>query len=140
MFHIGHLNILKRAKEKCEKLMVGVSTDELVTSYKNKNTIIAFEERKEIVSSIQYVDKVVPQESMKKMNAWEKYDFDVMFVGSDWKGTRKWNKLEKELGKVGVDIVYFPYTKGTSSTKLRNILDRIMSGDKTAIEEFSNKY
>ena len=122
MFHIGHLNILKRAKESCDYLIVGVSTDELVQNYKNKNTIIPFDERAAIVEAIKYVDKVVPQVSMDKMQAWENYKFDAMFVGDDWKGTEKWNKIEEEFKNVGVDIVYFPYTQGTSSTILREKL------------------
>ena len=128
LFHIGHLNILKRAKEQCEYLIVGVTTDELV-SYKNKKAIIPHNERMAIVESIKYVDKAVPQTSMDKMAAWEKYKFDVMFVGSDWKGTDKWNEFERQFSKVGVDIVYFPYTKGTSSSKLRDVLDRIINGE-----------
>lgn len=121
MFHIGHLNIIKKAKEQCDYLIVGVTTDSLV-SYKNKQAIIPHEERMAIVESIKYVDKVVPQESMDKLSAWEELRFDVMFVGSDWQGTDKWNQYEKDFKKVGVDIVYFPYTKGTSSTKLRETL------------------
>jgi len=134
MFHIGHLNILKRAKEQCEFLIVGVTTDELV-SYKNKQAIIPHEERMAIVESIKYVDKVVPQENMDKMQAWENYKFDVMFVGSDWKGTDKWNEFERQFGEVGVDIVYFPYTKGTSSTQLREVLHKIMHSDVAATRE-----
>lgn len=121
MFHIGHLNLLKRAKEQCDYLIVGVSTDDLAT-YKNKIPIIPFEERIEIVRSIKYVDMAVPQTTMNKMDAWELYKFDAMFVGDDWKGTEKWNNLEKEFAKVNVEIVYFPYTKGTSSTILREKL------------------
>lgn len=121
MFHIGHLNLLKRAKEQCDYLIVGVSTDDLAT-YKNKIPIIPFEERIEIVRSIKYVDMAVPQTTMNKMDAWELYKFDAMFVGDDWKGTEKWNNLEKEFSKVNVEIVYFPYTKGTSSTILREKL------------------
>jgi len=124
MFHIGHLNILRRAKEKCEFLIVGVTTDELV-SYKNKKAVIPYDERVEIVKSIRYVDKVVPQKNMNKMQTWEKYKFDVMFVGSDWKGTKKWNDFEKQFSKVGVDIIYFPYTKYTSSTLLREAIQNI---------------
>ena len=124
MFHIGHLNLLKRAKEQCDYLIVGVTSDELV-SYKNKQAVIPHEERMAIVESIKYVDKVVPQENMNKMEAWENYKFDVMFVGSDWQGTDKWNEFERQFKKVGVDIVYFPYTKGTSSTKLRETLNKI---------------
>lgn len=121
MFHIGHLNILKRAKEQCEILIVGVTTDELAL-YKNKVPIIPYEERRNIVEAIKYVDKVVPQENMNKIEAWEKYKFDVVFVGDDWKGTEKWNKIESDFKKVGVDVVYFPYTQGTSSTILREKL------------------
>lgn len=126
MFHIGHLNLLKRAKEQCEYLIVGVTTDELV-SYKNKKAVIPHEERMAIVESIMYVDQVVSQDSMDKMSVWEKYQFEVMFVGSDWKGTDKWNELERQFQMVGVDIVYFPYTEGTSSTNLRVALERIAS-------------
>lgn len=118
MYHIGHLNILKRAKEQCEYLIVGVTTDELV-SYKNTKAVIPHHERMAIIESVRYVDEVVPQETMNKMEAWKKYKFDVMFVGSDWQGTEKWLKIEEEFKKVGVDIVYFPYTKGISSTQLR---------------------
>ncbi len=128
MFHIGHLNILKKAKEQCEHLIVGVTTDELV-SYKNRKAIIPHEERIAIIESIKYVDEVVSQESMDKMAAWEKYKFDVMFVGSDWKDTDKWNEFERQFRDVGVDIAYFPYTQGTSSTKLREVLDKIMKGE-----------
>lgn len=123
MFHIGHLNLLKKAKDKCDFLIVGVTTDELV-SYKNKNAVIPHEERMEIISSIKYVDQVVAQENMNKIEAWNKFQFDVMFVGDDWKGTDKWNQLEKEFNELGVEIVYFPYTQGTSSTKLRSFLDQ----------------
>lgn len=118
MFHVGHLNLLKRAKEQCDYLIVAVTTDEL-TSYKNKKAMIPFEDRCQIVEAIKYVDQVVPQVDMDKMGAWEKYHFDAMFVGDDWKGTEKWNKIEADFQKVGVDIVYFPYTKKVSSTMLR---------------------
>ena len=128
MFHIGHLNILKKAKEQCDYLIVGVTTDELV-SYKNKKAIIPHDERMAIIESIKFVDKVVSQDSMDKMVAWEEYKFDVMFVGSDWKGTDKWNEFERKFGVVGVDIVYFPYTQGTSSTQLREVLGKILNSD-----------
>lgn len=128
MFHIGHLNILERAKQQCEHLIVGISTDELV-SYKNKKAIIPYSERMLIVQSIKYVDEVVTQENMNKMEAWEKYKFDVMFVGNDWKGTKKWNEYEMQFSKVGVDIIYFPYTQGTSSTQLREVLHKILVND-----------
>ena len=123
MFHVGHLNLLKRAKEMCDYLIVGVTTDEL-TSYKNKKAVIPFEDRMQIVQAIIYVDEAVPQVNMDKMAAWEKYHFDAMFVGDDWKGTEKWNRLEEDFRKVGVDIVYFEYTKKISSTMLREQLKR----------------
>ena len=121
MFHIGHLNILKRAKEQCDYLVVGVTTDELAL-YKNKSAIIPFEERLAIVDAIKYVDKAVPQENMNKLEACKKYNAEVIFVGDDWKGTEKWNKIEEELASIGAEVVYFPYTKGTSSTILREKL------------------
>ena len=121
MFHIGHLNILKRAKEQCDFLIVGVTTDELAT-YKNKIPIIPYNERKAIVEAIKYVDKVVPQENMNKLEACKKYNVNAIFVGDDWKGTEKWNKIEKDLATIGAEVVYFPYTKGTSSTILREKL------------------
>ena len=121
MFHIGHLNILKRAKEQCDYLVVGVTTDELAL-YKNKSAIIPFEERLAIVDAIKYVDKAVPQENMNKLEACKKYNTEVIFVGDDWKGTEKWNKIEEELASIGAEVVYFPYTKGTSSTILREKL------------------
>ena len=119
MFHIGHLNILKRAKEQCDYLIVGVSTDELVQHDKNKTPIIPFAERCAIVEAIRYVDKVVPQLDKNKFGAWEKYHFNKMFVGSDWKGTPQWVKFEEELSPVGVQIVYLDHTEGISSTILR---------------------
>ena len=122
MFHIGHLNILRRAKEQCEYLIVGVSTDELVKEYKNKTPIIPFEERAEIVQSIDCVDRVIAQENRDKYEAWRELKFDVMFVGDDWKGKPLFIKVEEEFKKVGVDVVYFPYTKDTSSTILREKL------------------
>lgn len=121
MFHIGHLNLLKRAKEQCEYLVVGVTTDELA-QYKNKIPIIPYEERKQIVEAIKYVDKVIPQKNMNKLDACKKINADVIFVGDDWKGTEKWNKIEQSLSTIGAKVVYFPYTQGTSSTILREKL------------------
>jgi glycerol-3-phosphate cytidylyltransferase len=121
MFHIGHLNILKRAKEQCDYLIVGVSTDELVQAAKNKSPIIPYEERAAIVEAITYVDKVVPQEDKNKFEAWEQYHFNAMFVGDDWKGNSLFQDAEDKLKKVGVDVVYFPYTKHISSTLLKNM-------------------
>lgn len=122
MFHVGHLNILRKAKEQCDYLIVGVSTDELVREYKNKTPIIPFEERSEIVRSIDCVDKVIPQVNRDKYEAWKELKFDVMFVGDDWKGKPLFMKVEDDFKKVGVEVVYFPYTKDTSSTILREKL------------------
>ena len=122
MFHIGHLNILKRAKECCDYLIVGVSTDELVQSYKGKTPIIPYEERVSIVEAIKYVDKVVPQINRDKIAAYDKYKFDIMFVGDDWKGKPLFVEVEKYIVEHGGKVVYFSYTKGTSSTILREKL------------------
>lgn len=126
MFHIGHLNVIQRAKEQCDYLIVGVSTDELVRTEKGKTPVIPFSERVAIVSAIRYVDRVVPQIDKNKLGAWEKYRFDKMFVGSDWQGTPQWNKYEKEFAPLGVEIVYLPHTDGVSSTELTNIIKDIL--------------
>ena len=123
LFHVGHLNMLRNAKSLCDKLIVGVTTDELV-SYKNKKAVIPFHERIEIVRNIKCVDVVVPQEDMDKMKQWDKLKFDVIFVGDDWHNTDKWKEIELDFKRVGVQIVYFPYTKGISSTKLNKILNK----------------
>jgi glycerol-3-phosphate cytidylyltransferase len=122
LFHIGHLNLLKNARAICDRLIVGVTTDELMLKYKSKKTIIPFEERFEIVRNIRYVDAVVPQETMNKFEAWQKLKFDVMIVGDDWFHTPKWEEFEDQFKSVGVRIVYFPYTHGTSSTLINKIL------------------
>jgi glycerol-3-phosphate cytidylyltransferase len=121
LFHIGHLNLLKNARGLCDKLIVGITTDELV-AYKFKRAVIPFEERLEIVRSIKYVDAAIPQETMDKVEAWKRIRFDVMFVGDDWYGADTWRELERKFAEFGVRIVYFPYTRGTSSTLLNDIL------------------
>jgi glycerol-3-phosphate cytidylyltransferase len=122
LFHIGHLNILKKAKEQCEYLIVGVSTDENVLNYKKKTPVIPFEERIAIVEALKYVDEVVPQTNMDKYQAWEKIKFEAIFHGDDWKGSKMYSEIERKFNEVGVDMVYFPYTKGTSSTILADVL------------------
>lgn len=124
MFHIGHLNVLKNAKEQCEYLIVGVSTDEVVKSYKHKTPIIPYEERVAIVEAIRYVDKVVPQTNMDKMKAWENLHFDVMFHGDDWKGSSLYDEYINAFHKVGVEVVFLPHTQGTSSTMLAAALTK----------------
>ncbi len=121
LFHVGHLNMLKNAKAMCDRLIVGVTVDELV-SYKHKRAVIPFEERIEIIRSIKYVDAVLPQESMDKMEAWRHLKFNIMFVGDDWYDSPKWNCYEEQFDKVGVKIIYFPYYKGTSSTLINETL------------------
>lgn len=122
VFHVGHLKILEQAKDKCDYLIVGVSSDELVRACKHKTPIIPFAERMEIVSSIKYVDEVVPQWDKNKYEAWEKLRFDVMFVGDDWKGSQIFKETEQKFQPHGVEIVYFPYTAGVSSTIIQEKL------------------
>lgn len=124
LFHIGHLNLLKNAKGMCDKLIVGVTVDELV-AYKGKNAMIPFEDRIEIVRSIKYVDAAVPQYDMNKLTACKKLGAKFLFVGDDWYGTDKWQAYEQEFAEAGIKIVYFPYTKGVSSTKINNALNSI---------------
>ena len=128
LFHVGHLNILRNAKSMCDKLIVGITTDEMMMSYKKKNTVIPFEERCEIVSAIEYVDLVLPQSNMNKIEAWEKLKFNKMFVGDDWYKNKKWKQYEQDLAQIGTKIIYFPYTKGTSSTLINSILQDIRKG------------
>lgn len=125
LFHIGHLNIIRRAKEQCEHLIVGVSTDELVKEYKNKYPIIPFEERKEIIESLKYVDEVVPQTSMDKYAAWEDLHYEALFHGDDWKNSDMYNKYVEEFEGTGVEFVFLPHTEGTSSTMLTEVLQKI---------------
>ena len=118
MFHVGHLNLLARAREQCDRLIVGVSTDDVVLDYKGHAPIVPFAERVAIVKAIRYVDEVVPQTLMDKFAAWEKLHFNRLFHGNDWKGSAMYNEVEAKLKAVGVEVVYFPYTQGTSSTLL----------------------
>lgn len=124
LFHIGHLNLLKNAKGLCDKLIVGVSVDKLV-EYKNKRAVIPFEERIEIVRSIKFVDAAIPQEDLDKYKMWEKLHFDILFVGDDWYNTPSWQEMEEKFKAVGVRVVYFPYTKGTSSTLINETLVKL---------------
>ncbi len=121
LFHIGHLNLLKNAKGMCDKLIAGVTVDELV-AYKGKNALIPFEDRIEIVRSCRYVDAAVPQYSMDKLDACRKLKASVLFVGDDWYGTEKWKDYDRSFSREEVQIVYFPYTKGISSTKITKAL------------------
>lgn len=123
MFHIGHLNIIRKAKEQCDYLIVGVTTDELCHQRKNKYPIICEADRMAIVEAIRYVDRVVPQTDMDKLRAVKELGADAVFVGSDWKGTDAWNKYEKEFAEVCCSVVYLDHTDGISSTILRDKLN-----------------
>ena len=122
LFHIGHLNLLKNAKGMCDKLVVGVTVDDLV-AYKHKKAFIPFEDRIEIVRSIKYVDAAVPQYDMNKLEACKKLGATLLFVGDDWYGTDKWKEYEREFNEAGIKIIYFPYTKGISSTIINQTLN-----------------
>ncbi len=124
LFHIGHLNLLKNAKGMCDKLIVGVTVDELV-AYKGKRAMIPFEDRIEIVRSCKYVDAAVPQYDMDKLTACKKLGASFLFVGDDWYGTSKWQEYEKQFTEAGIRIVYFPYTKGISSTQITKALNAV---------------
>ena len=124
MFHIGHLNILRRAKEMCDYLIVGVTTDELCEQRKSKRPIICEKDRAEIVAAIKYVDRVILQTDMDKIKPVIANKVDAVFVGSDWKGTAAWDGYEKEFAKVGCSVVYLDHTDGISSTVLRERLNR----------------
>ena len=125
LFHVGHVRMLNNARSLCDKLIVGVSTDELVREYKNKNTVIPFSERLEIVKNVACVDVAVPQSTRDKFDAWKRYGFNIMFVGDDWYQNEKWKGFEKQFNEVNVKIVYFPYTQSTSSTLINETLQRL---------------
>jgi glycerol-3-phosphate cytidylyltransferase len=122
MFHVGHLNILLRAREQCDRLIVGVVTDDALFEAKGKHPIVPLIERMEVVRHLAMVDDVVVDFSTSKLEVWERVRFDVLFKGDDWRGTDKGNKLEADMATVGVEVVYFPYTVHTSSTLLRSLL------------------
>jgi glycerol-3-phosphate cytidylyltransferase len=125
MFHIGHLHLLKKARNNCDYLIVGVSSDELVEYYKKKKPIIPFEHRIEIVSSLSIVDEVLVQSHRDKIKSYHDINFDIMFVGDDWKGDPLFVSVESELQKFGAKIQYFEYTKNVSSTRFTEILQEI---------------
>lgn len=124
MFHVGHLNLIKNAKERCDYLIVGVNTDELIEAYKQKKPVVPLKERIQIIEAIKYADEVLPVNTLDKEKIWQQIKFDAVFIGDDWKGSQRWNETEKVMGKYGVKVVYLPYTIGTTSTLLREkILD-----------------
>lgn len=128
LFHIGHLTLLKNAKALCDKLIVGVTVDDLVT-YKGKRPMIPFADRIEIVRNIKCVDAAIPQYDMDKLTMCKKLGATILFVGDDWYGTEKWKQYEKDFTDAGIRIVYFPYTHGVSSTKITEALTAVRDKD-----------
>lgn len=124
LFHVGHLNILRRASEACDYLIVGVTTDEVAEERKGWPPVIPYDERTAIVNALEFVDEVVPQDKVDPLHEWEKIGFDVTFKGSDWKGTEFWERMDRELRRRGARVHFFPYTETTSSTLLRAVLEQ----------------
>ena len=124
LFHIGHLNVLKNSKSMCDELIVGVTTDELVAELKGRPPVIPFPERVEIIKHLSFVDSVVPQAVIDEIQDYHRLGFHRIFKGG-WKGTEKWNTLEKRFSELGVEVVHFPYTETTSSTLIRKVLDEL---------------
>ncbi|MGO2660309.1 adenylyltransferase/cytidyltransferase family protein [Mycetocola reblochoni] len=125
LFHIGHLNILRHAKERCDYLIAGVVSDEMLQQNKGITPVIPLAERLEIVQSVRYVDQAVAEVLPDKLDTWRQLRFTHFFKGDDWRGTERGTRLEHEFAEVGVSVEYFPYTVATSSTALRRTLDQI---------------
>lgn len=134
LFHIGHLNLLRNAKGMCDKLIVGVTIDELVT-YKGKRAMIPFEDRMEVVRSCRYVDAVVPQSDMDKLTMCKKLGASILFVGDDWYATKRWQDYEEQFKNTGIQIIYFPYTKGISSTLITKTLEVVRDDPESMIRK-----
>lgn len=125
LFHIGHLNALRHAKMHCDHLIAGVVSDDLAFKMKGRPPVVPIHERLSIVSSIRFVDEAIIENHESKTDTWQEHPFDVIFKGDDWKGTPKGDQLERDFARVGVEVIYFPYTVHTSSSKLRGALDAI---------------
>ena len=133
LFHVGHLNVLRQAKSRCDYLVAGVVSDEICQLTKGRRPIIPLAERMEIVRNISFVDEVYAEQTKEKLDSWEDLHFTHIFKGDDWRGTPKGAKLERDFEAVGVEVVYFPYTVHTSSTALRRALSAIVdASDKVA--------
>lgn len=128
MFHIGHLKLINRAKEQCEILIVGVNSDKLVEEYKNKKTVINQYDRAEIIKNLKSVDKCIIVETLDKLDIWNNYNFDAVFIGDDWKGNERWIHTEEQLKIVGAEVVYLPHTPEISSTNLRGEVNNSVDG------------
>ncbi len=122
MFHIGHLNLLRNARSRCDYLIVGVNSDRLVEEYKHKRAVVPLEERMEIVGALRCVDEVMKVDSLDKAVSWKKKHYNLLFIGDDWKGNERWKRTESEMQQYGVTVVYLPHTEGTNSTLLREKL------------------
>ena len=122
MFHIGHLNLIKNAKKHCDYLIVGVNSDDLVLSYKNKKTIVPIEERVAIISELKSVDKVIVTDTLDKIAIAKEMNVNKIFIGDDWKGNPRWEKTKEDMAQIGIEVVFLPHTEGTSSTMLREKL------------------
>lgn len=131
LFHVGHLNMIQYAKEHCDYLIVGVHGDDVVEEYKHHKPIINENDRKRIIESVKGVDRAEINRFRDKLKLWELYHFDVVFIGDDWKGTERWNNFEKILAEVGVDVIYVPYTKGISTTEIREWIMKENENDET---------
>ena len=128
LFHIGHVNLLRNARSLCDQLVVGVTVDELV-SYKGKTAVISFRDRIEVVRACRYVDAAIPQLSIDKIEAVKKLNAHRLFVGDDWYANKNWEKMEAQLLEMGCGVIYFPYTRGTSSTLINQTLTELRSAD-----------
>ncbi|RCG26309.1 cytidyltransferase [Streptomyces diacarni] len=125
LFHVGHLNLLRHARARCDYLVAGVVSDEMAEHAKGRPPVIPLVERLQIVRSIRFVDAAFVETVPDKLVTWQQVRFDVLFKGDDWRGTPKGDRLEADFRTVGVEIVYFPYTMHTSSTQLRRALDAL---------------
>lgn len=124
MFHIGHLNLLRQAKEQCERLIVGINSDKLVEEYKNKTPVVNEHDRMEIIKELRCVDDVLLCDTLKKTTMWNRIHFNAIFIGNDWKGNARWAQTERDLAPLGADVVYLKHTDGISSSLLRTKEDQ----------------
>lgn len=122
MFHIGHLNLIKNAKSRCDYLIVGVNSDQLVQEYKGKNAVVPLQERMEIIRALRFVDEVIRVDSLDKKISWGQKHYNMLFIGDDWKGNPRWESTVEEMKQYGVETVFLPHTEGTNSTLLREKL------------------
>ncbi|MEU9480423.1 adenylyltransferase/cytidyltransferase family protein [Streptomyces sp. NPDC048191] len=135
LFHVGHLNILRQAREHCDRLIAGVCSDELVVRLKGRPPVVPLAERLDIVRSVRYVDETFVATVDDKLEIWKEVGFDVIFKGDDWRGTKLWSTLESEFSRLGVDVVFFSYTAHTSSTMLRRALGLLSPRTPTELPE-----